>query len=46
MLKEKGKIGFVLPAEILQVSYAQPLREFLGKISISRYSTRSDFVTL
>jgi adenine-specific DNA methylase len=30
MLKEKGKIGFVLPAEILQVSYAQPLREFLG----------------
>lgn len=30
MLKENGKIGFVLPAEILQVSYAQPLREFLG----------------
>ena len=30
MLKKKGKIGFVLPAEILQVSYAQPLREFLG----------------
>ncbi len=29
LLKEKGKIGFVLPAEILQVSYAQPLREFL-----------------
>ena len=31
LLKEKGKIGFVLPAEILQVSYAQPLREFLGQ---------------
>jgi adenine-specific DNA-methyltransferase len=31
LLKEQGKIGFVLPAEILQVSYAQPLREFLGQ---------------
>jgi adenine-specific DNA-methyltransferase len=30
ILKEEGKIGFVLPAEILQVSYAQPLREFLA----------------
>ena len=30
LLKEKGKIGFVLPAEILQVSYALTLREFLG----------------
>jgi len=30
LLKEKGKIGFVLPAEILQVSYAKPLREFLS----------------
>lgn len=30
LLKEDGKIGFVLPAEILQVSYAQPLREFLA----------------
>ena len=30
LLKEEGKIGFVLPAEILQVSYAQPLREFLA----------------
>lgn len=30
LLKEKGKIGFVLPAEILQVSYAQTLREFLS----------------
>lgn len=31
LLKEKGRVGFVLPAEILQVSYAQPLREFLGQ---------------
>jgi len=31
LLKEEGKIGFVLPAELLQVSYAQPLREFLAK---------------
>jgi len=31
LLKDEGKIGFVLPAEILQVSYAQPLREFLGQ---------------
>jgi len=30
LLKENGKIGFVLPAEILQVSYAQTLRVFLG----------------
>lgn len=30
LLKELGKIGFVLPAEILQVSYAQTLREFLA----------------
>jgi adenine-specific DNA methylase len=31
LLKEKGgKIGFVLPAEILQVSYAQQLRNFLA----------------
>ncbi len=30
LLKENGKMGFVLPAEILQVSYAQPLREFLS----------------
>lgn len=38
LLKEKGKIGFVLPAEILQVSYAKQLRNFLAhfynKISI------------
>ena len=31
LLKENGKIAFVLPAEILQVSYAQPLREYLAK---------------
>jgi adenine-specific DNA methylase len=30
LLKEKGKIGFVLPAEILQVSYAKTLRNFLS----------------
>lgn len=30
LLKEQGKIAFVLPAEILQVSYAQTLREFLA----------------
>jgi len=31
LLKSKGKIGFVLPAELLQVSYAQQLREFLAR---------------
>ena len=31
LLKENGKIGFVLPAEILQVSYAIQLRAFLAK---------------
>ena len=30
LLKDEGKLGFVLPAEILQVSYAQPLREYLA----------------
>ena len=30
LLKEKGKLGFVLPAEILQVSYAKRLRIFLA----------------
>nr|MDD3720428.1 class I SAM-dependent methyltransferase [Candidatus Gracilibacteria bacterium] len=30
LLKEQGKIGFVLPAELLQVSYAKPLRNFLA----------------
>lgn len=31
LLKSRGKIGFVLPAEILQVSYAQQLRNFIAK---------------
>jgi adenine-specific DNA methylase len=31
LLKDHGKIGFVVPAEILQVSYAQTLREFLSR---------------
>lgn len=31
LLKDTGKLGFVVPAEILQVSYAQTLREFLAK---------------
>ncbi len=31
LLKEKGKIGFIVPAELLQVSYAQQLREFLAR---------------
>lgn len=31
MLSKKGKIAFVLPAEILQVAYAEELREFLSK---------------
>jgi len=31
LLKDTGKIGFVLPAELLQVSYAKPLRGFLSK---------------
>ncbi len=43
LLKETGKIGFVLPAEILQVSYAQPLREFLAhyynKLNIISFKT-------
>jgi len=30
LLKENGKIGFVLPAEVLQVSYAKALRDFLA----------------
>ena len=30
LLKEKGKIGFVIPAEILQVSYADQLRQFIA----------------
>ncbi len=30
LLKEKGKIAFVLPGEILQVTYAKQLRDFLA----------------
>ena len=30
LLKEKGKLGFVLPAELLQVSHAKQLRKFLA----------------
>jgi adenine-specific DNA methylase len=30
LLKDKGKIGFVLPAEILQVSFAKQLRNFIA----------------
>jgi adenine-specific DNA methylase len=30
LLKKKGKLGFVIPAELLQVSYAKPLRQFLA----------------
>jgi adenine-specific DNA-methyltransferase len=30
LLKETGKIGFVVPAEILQVSFAKTLRQFLA----------------
>ncbi len=31
LLKAKGKIAFVLPAEVLQVSYAKQLRQYLAK---------------
>ena len=31
LLKEEGKIGFVVPAELLQVSYAQQLRQYLAR---------------
>jgi adenine-specific DNA-methyltransferase len=31
LLKNTGKIGFVLPAEILQVSFAQQLRNFIAR---------------
>ncbi|MCP9290576.1 class I SAM-dependent methyltransferase [Gracilimonas sediminicola] len=31
LLKDEGKIAFVVPAELLQVSYAQQLREFLAR---------------
>lgn len=31
LLKEKGKMAFVLPAELLQVGYAKRLRRYLGR---------------
>ena len=31
MLKETGKIGFVVPSELLMVKYAQQLRQYLAK---------------
>lgn len=37
LLKEEGKIGFVIPAELLQVSYAKPLRKFLSQFFNSIY---------
>jgi adenine-specific DNA methylase len=40
LLKESGKIGFVVPAELLQVSYAKQLREFL-----SNYFNKIDIVS-
>lgn len=43
LLKETGRIGFVLPAEILQVSFARTLRQYLArffnKISIISFQT-------
>lgn len=30
LLKEHGKLGFVIPSELLQVTYAQQLRQFLS----------------
>lgn len=31
LLSEQGKMGFVLPSELLQVSYAKQLRQYLAK---------------
>lgn len=31
LLQDEGKIGFVVPAELLQVGYAEQLRKFLAK---------------
>ena len=31
LLKETGKMGFVIPSELLQVTYAQQLRQFLAR---------------
>lgn len=30
LLKEQGKVGFVIPSELLQVTYAQQLRKYLA----------------
>ena len=30
LLREQGKMGFVIPSELLQVTYAQPLRKYLA----------------
>jgi adenine-specific DNA methylase len=30
LIKQRGKFGMVLPAELLQVSHAEPIREFLS----------------
>jgi len=32
LLEDKGKLGFVIPAELLQVSYASGLRRYLSRI--------------
>lgn len=31
LLEENGKMGFVIPSELLQVKYAQPLRRYLAE---------------
>lgn len=31
LMKEKGKMGFVIPSELLMVKYAQQLRQYLAK---------------
>ena len=31
LLKEKGKMGFVIPSELLQVTYARQLRQYLAR---------------
>lgn len=32
LMKEKGKMGFVIPSELLMVKYAQQLRQYLSKL--------------
>jgi adenine-specific DNA methylase len=41
LLKEKGKMGFVVPVELLQVSYAQQLRDF-----ITEFYNQTNIITL